>query len=231
MADVLTLSDAAISLLRLLLAGRPLVRRGPEPESLPGRSVEETRDAYRELVRAGLMDPVSSFAGGPGRITSRRGRRTSGGRERLNAGSDPSHPRPCARREECRSGQASPCARLMQSDRRSDRRDARSLTGDGADARAQREDEAGRGHTHACGRIGDSPGPDPDRLKARLLGCGQRRGIDSEPPRELANLGPQRVERQRLADLRAGNRRLVGRAELREPVATGPFLGPLLDRA
>jgi hypothetical protein len=65
MADALRLSDEALSLLRLHLAGRPLVRRGPEPESLPGRSVEETRDAYRELVRAGLMDPVSSFAWGP----------------------------------------------------------------------------------------------------------------------------------------------------------------------
>ena len=65
MADALTLSDEALSLLRLHLAGRPLVRRGPEPEPLPGRSVEGTRDAYRELVRAGLMDPVSSFAWGP----------------------------------------------------------------------------------------------------------------------------------------------------------------------
>jgi hypothetical protein len=65
MADTLTLSDEALSLPRLHLAGRPLVRRGPEPESLPDGSVEETRDASRELVRAGLMDPVSSFAWGP----------------------------------------------------------------------------------------------------------------------------------------------------------------------
>jgi len=33
--------------------------RGPRPESLPGRTVEGTRAAYQELVRAGLMYPVS----------------------------------------------------------------------------------------------------------------------------------------------------------------------------
>ena len=30
----------------------------------PGRSIKETQNAYRELVCAGLMDPVSSFAWG-----------------------------------------------------------------------------------------------------------------------------------------------------------------------
>ena len=64
MNDHIDLSENARSLLRLHLSGRPLVRRGPVPESLPGRTVEDTRDAYRELVRAGLMDPVSSFAWG-----------------------------------------------------------------------------------------------------------------------------------------------------------------------
>jgi hypothetical protein len=33
--------------------------------ALPSRTVEETREAYRELVRAGLVYPVSTFAGGP----------------------------------------------------------------------------------------------------------------------------------------------------------------------
>ena len=39
--------------------------RRTNPESLPGRTAEETRLAYRELVDAGLMIPVSTFAGGP----------------------------------------------------------------------------------------------------------------------------------------------------------------------
>ena len=38
--------------------------------SLPGRNVEQTRRAYRELVAAGLMEPVSTFAGGPERLTT-----------------------------------------------------------------------------------------------------------------------------------------------------------------
>jgi hypothetical protein len=65
MADRLKLSKDARALLSLHFDGRPLSMRRSRPESLPGRSVEETRDAYRELVVAGLMDPVSTFAGGP----------------------------------------------------------------------------------------------------------------------------------------------------------------------
>jgi hypothetical protein len=94
MADALKLSDEARSLLRLHLAGRPLVRRGPQPESLPGRSVEETRDAYRELVRAGLMDPVSSFAWGPESHYRLTWEAYDQREEWLSPDPDPSHPRP-----------------------------------------------------------------------------------------------------------------------------------------
>ena len=65
MADRLDLSEDARKLLRLHFAGRPLSMRRSRPDSLPGRSVGETRRAYRELVSAGLMEPVSTFAGGP----------------------------------------------------------------------------------------------------------------------------------------------------------------------
>jgi hypothetical protein len=65
MSDQLDLSKDALSLLRLHFAGHPLSMRKSRPESLPGRTVEETRQAYRDLVAAGLMDPVSTFAGGP----------------------------------------------------------------------------------------------------------------------------------------------------------------------
>ena len=65
MADRLDLSEDARKLLRLHFTGRPLSMRRSRPESLPGRSVEQTRQAYRELVAAGLMEPVSTFAGGP----------------------------------------------------------------------------------------------------------------------------------------------------------------------
>ena len=37
------LSDDALELLRLHLGGRSLLMGGPEPESLPGRTVAETR--------------------------------------------------------------------------------------------------------------------------------------------------------------------------------------------
>jgi hypothetical protein len=65
MADGHDLSEDARKLLQLHFADRPLSMRRSRPESLPGRSVEETRQAYRELVAAGLMEPVSTFAGGP----------------------------------------------------------------------------------------------------------------------------------------------------------------------
>jgi hypothetical protein len=94
MADALTLSDEARSILRLHLAGRPLVRRSTQPESLPVKSIEETQKAYRELVRAGLMDPVSSFAWGAEshyRLTWEAYERRE---EWLSHGSDLSHPRP-----------------------------------------------------------------------------------------------------------------------------------------
>lgn len=53
MADQTTLSEAAQALLRRRLAG----------ERIPG--TDETRPAYRELVAAGIMYPVSTFARGP----------------------------------------------------------------------------------------------------------------------------------------------------------------------
>ncbi len=65
MADRHDLSEDARELLRRHFAGRPLSMRRSRPESLPGRGVEHTRRAYRELVAAGLMEPVSTFAGGP----------------------------------------------------------------------------------------------------------------------------------------------------------------------
>lgn len=65
MANRLDLSEDARKLLRLHFMGRPLSMRRSRPESLPGRNVEQTRRAYRELVAAGLMEPVSTFAGGP----------------------------------------------------------------------------------------------------------------------------------------------------------------------
>src|SRR5208337_1446424 len=65
MATRLDLSEDARKLLRLHFTGRPLSMRRSRPESLPDRSVEQTRQAYRELVAAGLMEPVSTFAGGP----------------------------------------------------------------------------------------------------------------------------------------------------------------------
>ena len=60
-----TLSDDALALLHLHYSGRYLSMRRSQPESIPGRTAEETRLAYRELVDAGLMIPVSTFAGGP----------------------------------------------------------------------------------------------------------------------------------------------------------------------
>ena len=43
---------------------RSLSMGGPNPEPLPGKTLEETRAAYRELVAAGLMMPLHSFVGG-----------------------------------------------------------------------------------------------------------------------------------------------------------------------
>jgi hypothetical protein len=63
--QTLILSEAALELLTLHSAGRYLSMRRVSPESLPRRTPHETRLAYRELVDAGLMIPVSTFAGGP----------------------------------------------------------------------------------------------------------------------------------------------------------------------
>jgi hypothetical protein len=57
----LNLSTDASRLLRLHFEGGSLRMGGDDQESLAGRTVEETRDAYRELVRAGLMEPVHTF--------------------------------------------------------------------------------------------------------------------------------------------------------------------------
>jgi hypothetical protein len=58
------LSEAALALLRLHLSGGSLMMGARNPESLPGRTAGETREAYGELVAAGLMDPVHTFAHG-----------------------------------------------------------------------------------------------------------------------------------------------------------------------
>jgi hypothetical protein len=65
MAEQTPLSEDARNLLRLHFSGRSLRMGRGAMDSLPGRTVEETRTAYRELVRAGLMYPVSGFASGP----------------------------------------------------------------------------------------------------------------------------------------------------------------------
>ena len=78
MADRLDLSEDARKLPWLHFTGHPLSMRRSRPESLPGRSVEQTRQAYRKLVTAGLMEPVSTFAGWPealNRLTEEADRR------------------------------------------------------------------------------------------------------------------------------------------------------------
>ncbi len=64
MAD--TLSEEAVALIRLHFDGQTLRMGRGDADSLPGCTVEATRMAYQELVRAGLMSPVSGFVGGPG---------------------------------------------------------------------------------------------------------------------------------------------------------------------
>jgi hypothetical protein len=49
-ADRRDRSEDARKLLRLYFTGPPLCMPRRRPESLPGRSVEQTRRAYRELV-------------------------------------------------------------------------------------------------------------------------------------------------------------------------------------
>jgi hypothetical protein len=58
------LSEAALALLRLHFSGRSLMMGACNAESLPGHTVDETRAAYRELVAAGLVDPLHTFAHG-----------------------------------------------------------------------------------------------------------------------------------------------------------------------
>jgi hypothetical protein len=62
--ETITLSPDALALLQLHFSRRSLIVGGAHPESLPGRTLEETRTAYRELVTAGLMMPMDSFVGG-----------------------------------------------------------------------------------------------------------------------------------------------------------------------
>jgi hypothetical protein len=64
MPETLTLSADALALLTIHFGGRSLAMGGPRLGSLPSRTVEETRIAYRELVTAGLMMPLHSFIGG-----------------------------------------------------------------------------------------------------------------------------------------------------------------------
>ena len=64
MASVTLLSADALTLLRLHLAGESLQVGALDPQSLPGRTVEATRAAYRELVGAGLMESLHTFAHG-----------------------------------------------------------------------------------------------------------------------------------------------------------------------
>jgi hypothetical protein len=63
--DAITVSPDALALLNLHFSRQSLIVGGANLESLPGRSVEETKTAYRELVVAGLMLPMHSFVGGP----------------------------------------------------------------------------------------------------------------------------------------------------------------------
>jgi hypothetical protein len=58
------LSDGALVLLRLHFSGGSLMMGDCNPDALSGYTAEETRAAYRELVAAGLMDPVHTFAHG-----------------------------------------------------------------------------------------------------------------------------------------------------------------------
>ena len=64
MPELETLSQDALALMRLHLAGETLHMKGPRAEFLPGRTVDQTLVGYRELVTAGLMYPVSGFAHG-----------------------------------------------------------------------------------------------------------------------------------------------------------------------
>ncbi len=54
---MMTLSADALALLELHFSRRSLIVGGANPETLPGRTLEETKIAYRELVAAGLMMP------------------------------------------------------------------------------------------------------------------------------------------------------------------------------
>jgi hypothetical protein len=61
MPDHLNLSEAARSLLHYHISA---LQPGA-PGTSSGEPTEETREAYRELARAGLMYPLHTFAGGP----------------------------------------------------------------------------------------------------------------------------------------------------------------------
>ena len=64
MTDRRVPSENARELLRLHFEGGSLNMASSARDSLPGRTVEDTREAYRELVRVGLMDPLHTFAWG-----------------------------------------------------------------------------------------------------------------------------------------------------------------------
>jgi len=64
MSTAISLSEAALTLLSLHLNGGSLQVGIKDPQSLPGATVEQTREAYRELSEAGLMIPLHTFAWG-----------------------------------------------------------------------------------------------------------------------------------------------------------------------
>jgi hypothetical protein len=53
-------SENALALLRLHFSGHSLMMGASNPESLPGRTVEETQAAYAELVAAGYMIAIDT---------------------------------------------------------------------------------------------------------------------------------------------------------------------------
>jgi len=62
--ETMVLTEAAELLLELHLGGGSLRMGVKAPETLPGLTVDRTRAAYRELVAAGLMIPLHTFAHG-----------------------------------------------------------------------------------------------------------------------------------------------------------------------
>ena len=65
MADLDELSDDARTILRIHLTGGKMMLKGSSAEPLSDRTLDQTREAFRELARAGLMEPISGFVHGP----------------------------------------------------------------------------------------------------------------------------------------------------------------------